>query len=391
MNIRDLFGTLAPQSAPNAADENPFFNRREAGWAAVGGALQGLGTGLMTRDWSKALEVNNAALDQYQQSKYRKYTAQQLMEEAAARKAEREQKQAEIDKRNEWLKSISNPQTRAMLEANPGLIDNYIAATDPAFQKPDKPQMTADMQNYLFAQENPEFARFLNQGQAGGGSPNWGMTVVPLKNKKTGETVVGQLNQSQGGVFINGQPADPNEWAYDPGAVAQDKAAGTAEGKAIGEARGDLPGAIKQAETTTKKIDDLAADKTLDAALGWTSYLPDKMVPSDVIAIRGKVDELMGGAFLEARTMLKGGGQITDYEGMRAERAYARMERAIQAGDPKVFREALTDFKQAVADGVEKLRATARVPGAGSGNTPSSDSGAGEEWTIVNGKPQRVR
>lgn len=65
-----------------------------------------------------------------------------------------------------------------------------------------------------------------------GGASNWGMSVVPLKNRKTGELVAGQFNQGQGGIFINGQPADPNEWSYDPGALAQDRAEGTMIGNA---------------------------------------------------------------------------------------------------------------------------------------------------------------
>jgi flagellar protein FlgJ len=77
--------------------------------------------------------------------------------------------------------------------------------------------------------------------------------------------------------------------------------------------------------------------------------------------------------------MLKGGGQITDYEGMRAERAYARMERAMQAGDPKVFREALADFRQAVDDGVSKLRATAT---GGAPAAPAAPAGGGTQQRL---------
>jgi hypothetical protein len=150
-----------------------------------------------------------------------------------------------------------------------------------------------------------------------------------------------------------------------------------AEGKAVGEALGDLPGATKQAEITSMKIDRLASDPNLDSAVGYTSALPDMVVPNGVIAVRGKINELMGGAFLEARQMLKGGGQITDYEGQRAERAYTRMETAIKSSDPKDFKEALSDFKQAIADGLAKLSATARqpVPGASTKRLRFTDQG----------------
>jgi hypothetical protein len=210
-------------------------------------------------------------------------------------------------------------------------------------------------------------------------SGRWGGTVIPMKNRETGEIVAGQFNDKTGGVFINGEPADPSQWAFDPGALAQIKAVGAMEGRAIGEARGDLPGAIKQAEITNEKITELEENTALDAALGWTSYLPDMVVSSEIIDVRAKVDELMGGAFLEARTVLKGGGPITDFESSRAERAYARMERAMQASDPKVFRDALADFREAVNDGIAKLRATARQeqPQGGISPAPSGGEGAG--------------
>jgi len=232
-----------------------------------------------------------------------------------------------------------------MLEAYPELTDEYIQATDPVFQK----------------------------AESSSGSSNFGMSVVPMRNKRTGELAPGQFNQGSGGVFINGEPVDPNDWAFDPGALSQDKAAGTAIGKTQGGATADLPGAKRQAEITTAKVDELASNKNLDAALGWTSYLPDAMASNEVIDVRAKVDELMGGAFLEARTVLKGGGQITDFESARAERAYARMERAMQSSDPKVFRDALADFKQAINDGVSKLTATAS---GGAPAAPAPPAGA---------------
>ena len=180
-----------------------------------------------------------------------------------------------------------------------------------------------------------------------------------------------------GGLFFNGQPVDGVDVRpMSPSDVNMNKETGKMEGRAVGEARGDLPGAEKQAQITIEKVTELETDPNLDAALGWTSYLPDAAVNSNVIDVRSKVDELMGGAFLEARTVLKGGGQITDFESSRAERAYARMERAIQAGDPKVFRSALADFREAINDGVAKLRVSARLPSAEPQSAPGGQNSA---------------
>lgn len=138
MNIKDLFGTFAPKTDMNA-EPDPLWNRKEAAWSAVGGALQGLGTGLMTRDWSKALEVNNSALDEYRKGKRQKWTAQQLMEEAAAKKAEREQAAAEQAQREEFLKSLP-PDVQMKARSVPGFLEDYIKATDPTFQQAQEPK-----------------------------------------------------------------------------------------------------------------------------------------------------------------------------------------------------------------------------------------------------------
>lgn len=93
------------------------------------------------------------------------YTAQRLMEEAAMKRQEREQADAERMQREEFLKTLP-PEVQMKARSVPGFLEDYIKATDPAFQT--APELTADMRNFQFAQENPEFAGFLNKGQAGG-------------------------------------------------------------------------------------------------------------------------------------------------------------------------------------------------------------------------------
>ena len=360
--IQSLLGTNNQQPDPYQSLLGGYYSPQQARMAWLGGTLQGVGAGLASGRpgaWAQGAALGGGeGLDNYRQravaasaldmrKKEYDYQQQQREQEAATQKAE-------ADAQAAWL---ANPDDK-----------NLFAKAYPK----------------QYAQQ---YAQSLFPDQNGGGSSNWGMQVVPLREKTSGKLVAGQFNSSQGGLFINGQPADPTQYEYDPGGLAQDKSSGAAIGKTQGGAIADLPGATRQAEITTAKITELENDKTLDAALGWTSYLPDAAVNSNVIAVRGKVDELMGGAFLEARTMLKGGGQITDYEGMRAERAYARMERAMQAGDPKVFREALADFRQAVDDGVSKLRATAT---GGAPTVPPPPNSSVEEWELgPDGKPRR--
>lgn len=218
---------------------------------------------------------------------------------------------------------------------------------------------------------------------SGSGGADLGLQPVPLVDAENNFIGFGQMSKS-GGLYYNGQPIDNVDVRpMNPADLNKIKEIGKGEGRAIGEARGDIAGAKKQASVTIEKISELEDNPNLDAAVGWTSYLPDFAVNSNVIDVRAKVDELMGGAFLEARTILKGGGQITDFESARAERAYSRMERAIQASNPQVFRDALKDFREAVLDGVEKLRATAQLPSTGGDEIPDVSTMTDEQLEAI--------
>ena len=71
------------------------------------------------------------------------------------------------------------------------------------------------------------------------------------------------------------------------------------------------------------------------------------------------LNQASGQAFMQARQALKGGGQITDYEGKRAEAAISRISDAAKSGDKQTFLDALDEFEQAVTDGYAKLREVA--------------------------------
>lgn len=67
-----------------------------------------------------------------------------------------------------------------------------------------------------------------------------------------------------------------------------------------------------------------------------------------------KINQLQSQAWMAARAMLKGGGQITDYESKKAEAAVARLSRAKGTEE---FRAALKDLRDAITEGEAKLRA----------------------------------
>lgn len=137
------------------------------------------------------------------------------------------------------------------------------------------------------------------------------------------------------------------------------EAAQSAVGKGAGEAQLALPGAEGLAEQVKKQVIELSADPYLPNMVGpMASRLPN--ITGDAARVQAKMDQLQGGAFMQAREMLKGGGQITDYEGRKAEEAYARLAVAQNVED---YKKALQDFNMYVDMGLKKLRAQASMGG----------------------------
>lgn len=126
-------------------------------------------------------------------------------------------------------------------------------------------------------------------------------------------------------------------------------------GAAQAEASIALPGAQSTAGMVSDQVESLQKDPYLPAMLGpVSSRLPN--LSSDSARVQGKMDQLQGGAFLQARQLLKGGGAITDYEGKKAEAAFVRMNAAQSVED---YNSALNEFNAAVKQGVAKLQAQA--------------------------------
>lgn len=159
-----------------------------------------------------------------------------------------------------------------------------------------------------------------------------------------------------------------------------DKAAGTEDAKAAADARSSLGTARQTAAQVRAQVDSLKNDPYLPRMLGPVdSRLPN--VTADAARVQAKIDQLQGGAFLQAYQMLKGGGQITEIEGVKAEAAMVRMNAAQNEQD---FKAALDEFVSAVEEGVRKLEAAARngnyVPGGSM--APGNRTSSGVQWSV---------
>lgn len=224
---------------------------------------------------------------------------------------------------------------------------------------------TAEIQNFEYGQQNPAFAqwqkeRAYTRGAELGLSPVYGVD-------ENNNVVIGQLSKT-GGVTWDGEPSGVVT-PVSPEQLSQMKSRGTVTGKAQGEAAFSVPSMQQMAAQIEFQVNDLKNDPFLDNVIGpIDSRRPH--ISGESARAQAKIDQLQGGAFLQARQLLKGGGQITDYEGARAEAAFARLN---QAQDEASFKAALDEFVYWTKEGLRKLEAQA----AGGSYTPQTPSSGG--------------
>lgn len=150
-------------------------------------------------------------------------------------------------------------------------------------------------------------------------------------------------------------------------------------GKAQGGVKATLPSDIQNAESTIAQIDQLSMHPGLSSIVGpLDQFRPNWTMGAEGRDALARYNQLKGKAFLQAYSTLRGGGQITEVEGVKAENAMARMDRA-QSEDE--FKLALKDFRDAVQIGMQKLREKAGVA-APSTQASSGKTSSGISWSV---------
>lgn len=142
------------------------------------------------------------------------------------------------------------------------------------------------------------------------------------------------------------------------------------QGKGQAKFEATAPQAITTAEQMLSKIDDMvgkpaklnakgqvveegtAAHPGFKAAVGALSLFPT-MPGSKAADFEARLDEIKGGAFLEAYNTLRGGGSITEVEGQKATQAITRMS---TAQSEKEFIDAARDFQAVIRTGVKRSK-----------------------------------
>lgn len=140
-------------------------------------------------------------------------------------------------------------------------------------------------------------------------------------------------------------------------------------GKAQGGAEFDLPRVEQNAQQTLDVIEKLKAHPGRETATGVSSYLDPRnyLAGTDATNFKVLLDQAKGQTFLQAYQTLKGGGQITEVEGTKAENAIARLNTA-QSDDE--FMSALNDFESVIRVGLERAKQQA------GGGAPASSNAA---------------
>jgi hypothetical protein len=140
-----------------------------------------------------------------------------------------------------------------------------------------------------------------------------------------------------------------------------------AQAKSQEEARQQLPGARMDLARIEKGIDEILSHPGMTT--GWEAKLP--VFPgSDRAGFESRREQLSGGAFLQGVQMLKGSGQVTEVEGLKAE---ASLLRASTAPTEKEYRAAMEDYRSAMRDGLKKIEIKAG-DGVGGGWTKENQS-----------------
>lgn len=93
-------------------------------------------------------------------------------------------------------------------------------------------------------------------------------------------------------------------------------------------------------------IDSLLTDPELASGVGWKSTL-GVLPETKAKELKTKIDQIKGDVFLKAFESLKGGGQITEIEGKKAEASLQRLDPALSVDD---FKKALLELRGTYLD-----------------------------------------
>jgi len=310
---------------------------------------------------------------------------------------------------NEGLANVAATAGQGMA-AKTGMQQFMLAQQEAQAKKAEQEQRRAQMnevmkawpglspeQRALFSVQPELFGEFALKSMGGAGANEYGLTPVPGIDAE-GNAVMLQLGkngiatqaQMPEGVTISKTPikldAGTHYVLLDPitrqniGTIPKDVAgqqSAEVQGTKQGEARANLPLVEATADRMIRTIDDALNDPALSRVTGpLQSWLPN--VTGEANRAQSRLDQILGGTFLQAFNDLRGGGAITEKEGEKATDAYNRLTSTGMTDAD--YRKALIEFRSEVQKLVHVAR---RKAGAPSQAAPTPSSGREDEggWT----------
>ena len=273
---------------------------------------------------------------------------------------------------NTWLKAggpidIQNPATAALFQDAPDLAEKYIASKIGG----------TDIRRSL----NPLYLRDANGNLVVGQMNDAGAIETPAL--PPGMSVAPPTTYLDTGTGFT--PASKYGGVSAPGPVVPKNVAATEaekeKGASAGKAAASLPVAEAAADRIVRAIDEVLADPYLPNMTGPIEGRSPN-VTGNAARVQSRIDQILGGTFLQAYNDLRGGGQITEREGAAATAAYNRLS-TLTVNDADYVK-ALQDFRSEVLKLVEIARQRAgqpaAAPPASAGPAPAGPT-SGDGWT----------
>jgi GH24 family phage-related lysozyme (muramidase) len=235
------------------------------------------------------------------------------------------------------------------------------AATGPGGALVEMPGLTSRRQREAALLGGGGAAPVAGPAQPAAGSNRLSIATQLMQNPRTAQLGQAILTQE-----LTREKAAPKRTVVSPGSALVDEATGrelyrapaedastkaeqSAMGKARGEAKMALPGAVSGGEETISLLERLRTHRGLDQGTGVTSIVANRIPGTAGYAFEQLRKQAQGTAFLTAIGQMRGTGAISNVEGEAATQAVARMASAQSKED---FLEALDDYERVVRKGV---------------------------------------
>ena len=282
----------------------------------------------------------------------------------------------------QMLNLLGNNPLAEKLKANPELIRTITKSSLNVLQaKNNEAEYQLRMKNMEQDVQAAEAAA------SAGPTPTTGYAPIP---GKIGDKNVVALPGNNGKLYVDGKEVGQDTFTpTDPYQLNYERANGRAVGTAVGQTQFSVPQAEKELAQSLEAIGQLNNPDIVSGKDEWFKQwgvAPRGMAVmggSNMAKFQNVANNLIDRSWLSARAMLKGAGQVTDYEGAKAENAVSMMKGALDKGDKASYEAAVADYEYWIKQGFAKMQQQAgATTGYGGANadapvTPAQQGGGG--------------